>query len=128
MAGQFTNPPSSNPFPGGYPLRGEIYTVDFNPTRGSEQAGRRPALVVSNNIGNRYGAVVTVAPITSTVPAKAYPTQVHLFAGQPLPREGTIYCQQIRTIAKDRLENHLGSLTTEQMMEVDAALREVLAL
>lgn len=66
--------------------------VDFNPARGSEQAGERPALVVSNDIGNQHASVVIVAAITSTIPSKQYPQCVPL-PGRPegpLPRPGTI--------------------------------------
>jgi mRNA interferase MazF len=115
-------------YPRGFPRRGEIYTVDFSPSRGSEQAGRRPAVVVSNDVGNQYSPVVTVAAITSNVPTKIYRWNVPLSAGQPLPLAGTIYCNQVLTIAKDRLENHRGDLSPTQVAALDQALRVALGL
>jgi mRNA interferase MazF len=50
--------------------RGEIYWVEFDPVRGSEQGGLRPALVVQNDIGNRYSPTTVVAAITRTLPSK----------------------------------------------------------
>ena len=47
--------------------RGQIYYIDFSPVVGSEQGGCRPAVVVSNDIGNNFSPVIIVAPITSKV-------------------------------------------------------------
>jgi mRNA interferase MazF len=107
--------------------RGEIYTVDFNPARGSEQAGKRPALVVSNDTANQYSPNVTVVAVTSTVPSKEYPVNVHLPAGV-LPLEGTILAAQIMTISKERLLNYRGTLDAAQMRAVEDALRVALGL
>jgi mRNA interferase MazF len=114
-------------FPRDFPRRGEIYMVDFDPARGSEQAGTRPACVVSNDVANQRSPNVTVVAVTSTVPRKQYPFNVYLAAGV-LPREGTIYCAQIMTISKERLMRYRGTLNTEQMREVDEALRVSLGL
>jgi len=114
-------------FPRTFPRRGEIYMVDFDPARGSEQAGTRPACVVSNNVANQHSPNVTVVAITSTVPEKAYPFNVHLPAGA-LPRDGTIYCAQILTISKERLMRHRGELDADQLRAVDEALRVSLGL
>jgi mRNA interferase MazF len=57
--------------------RGFIYLTDLNPVIGSEIGKTRPAIVVSNNLNNRYGSTVTVVPISSTV-VKIYPTDVLL--------------------------------------------------
>ena len=115
-------------FPKGFPRRGEIYDVNFNPARGSEQAGRRPAVIVSNDVSNQYSPVVIVAAITSNIPAKTYAWNVPLPAGQPLPLEGTIYGNQLLTVAKDRLEDHRGDLTAGQMADLGRALRISLGL
>lgn len=74
--------------------------------------------------------MVTVAAITSTIPAKSYPQNVHLPGrpAGPLPREGTILCGQLMTVAKDRLESYRGALTPAQVLQVNAALRAHLSL
>ena len=114
-------------FPRTFPRRGEIYMVDFDQPRGSEQAGRRPALVISNNINNRNSPVVIVAAITRTIPQKAYPFNVHLPAGA-LPDEGTIMCSQLMTVSKERLFNHRGSIDETLFPSLDLALAVALAL
>jgi mRNA interferase MazF len=111
-----------------FPRRGQIHWVDFNPTRGSEQAGRRPAVIVSNDVMNLHGSVVVVAPLTSRLPAKQYPQNVHLPAGRPLEREGVINCGQVRTISKDRLDGYRADLEPEQVAQVERALAAVFVL
>jgi mRNA interferase MazF len=114
-------------FPRSFPRRGEIYMVNFDPARGSEQAGTRPACVVSNDVANRNSPNVTVVAITSTVPERNYPFNVHLDGGV-LPREGTILCAQVMTISKGRLMRHRGEIDDQTMRNVDEALRVSLGL
>jgi mRNA interferase MazF len=112
---------------GDFPRRGEIYWVNFNPARGSEQAGKRPAVVVTNDVLNQHSPVVTVAPITSKLPAKRYPHVVRLPA-RSLLGEGAVLCNQLVTIAKDRLEGNLGALDADQLEELDRAVVVALGL
>lgn len=120
-----TAAPESPPPPP--PRRGEIYDVDFGTPRGSEQAGRRPAVVVSNDINNRHGKVVIVAAITKTVPTKAYPFNVDLPAGI-LELPGTIYCGQLLTIDKTRLMRNRGTLDATKLDELNRALAVAIGL
>jgi mRNA interferase MazF len=83
----------------GFLRRGEVYTVDFNPARGSEQAGRRPAVVVSNDAQNQHGPVVIVAAVTSRAPKRPYPFIVEIPAGV-LPKDSYVLCDQLNTIDK----------------------------
>lgn len=64
------------------PRRGEIYWVNLDPTVGSEIAKTRPALIISNDIGNQYADRVIVAPISSGSVKKVYPFEVRLNAGE----------------------------------------------
>lgn len=114
-------------YPKAFPRRGEIYDVDFGTPRGSEQAGRRPALVVSNDVNNQRSPVIIVATITKTIPKKAYPFNVDLPAGV-LPLGGTIYCGQLLTIDKTRLLRHRGELDDAKVAEVNRALCVALGL
>ena len=59
-----------------FPRRGEVWTVNFHPGRGSERRGTRPALVIQNDVGNEHAATTIVAAITSTL--KLYPVTVPL--------------------------------------------------
>lgn len=101
--------------------------MDFNPARGSEQAGKRPAVVVSNDVNNQHSPVVIVAAITSKV-GKRYPQNVLLPVGTPLRLESMILGNQLTTIAKDRLEAFRGQLAADQMEELARALRISLSL
>ena len=107
-------------YPNGYPRRGEIYQVDFNPARGSEQAGIRPAVVVSDDAINRSAPVVIVAAMTTTM--KSYPQNVPLPAGQPPKKAGTIMAAQLLTLNKDRLMRYRAVLTNDQIGQLDKAL------
>ncbi len=93
----------------GFPKRGEIWLIDWNPARGSEQGGRRPALVIQNDIGNEKAPTTIVAAISGAV--KPYPMNVVVEKGEGgLDRSSIVKTGQILTIAKDRLERRLGRL------------------
>jgi mRNA interferase MazF len=111
-----------------FPRRGQIYWVDFSPSKGSEQDGRRPAVIVSNDTANQHGSVVVVAPVTSKTKNSKYPQNVLLHANDPLPKSGLILCGQVRTIAKLRLESYRADLSAVQLRKVERALATVLAL
>jgi mRNA interferase MazF len=101
--------------------RGEIWLVDFSPGRGSEQKGLRPALVVQNDVGNRYAATTIVAAITGTL--KEYPVTVMLESHEGgLDRESMVNLAQILTLDKSRLVRRLGAISQGRLREVDAAL------
>src|SRR5437870_8354504 len=63
-----------------YPRRGEVYLVNFDPTLGAEIKKTRPALVLQNDIGNRYSPLTIVAAITSHLEERLYPHQVLVIA------------------------------------------------
>ena len=111
------------------PKRGDIYWPDWNPARGSEQAGRRPGVIVSNKLGNRFSGVVIVAALTTRVPRRAYPFQVRMTGTQSgLPRDSTVRCDQLITVSKDRLERCVRTLPPKATARVDAALKISLQL
>ncbi len=104
------------------PQRGEVWLVNFNPGRGSEQRGIRPALVIQNDTGNTYAATTVVAVITATI--KEFPVTVVLPAGEGgLKQKSMINLAQILTIDKRRLQKRLGDLTGPTMQRVDEAIR-----
>lgn len=107
------------------PKRGDVFIVNFDPTIGSEIKKTRPALVLQNNIGNKYSSVTIVAAITSHNPEeKLYPTEVFIEATDEggLDNDSAILLSQIRTVDKQRLVNKLGSVSTTTMLEVNKAL------
>ncbi len=84
--------------------RGDIYYADLNPVIGSEQGGKRPVLIISNDIGNKHSPTVIVAAITNHRQKQNYQhIQVKNFEG--LDRDSVILLEQIRTIDKQRLRN-----------------------
>ena len=109
--------------------RGDIFLVNFNPKRGTEQEGYRPALVIQNNVGNEMGSTTIVAAITTNI-KKTYPFMVRLEAGEGgLDRESMVNLAQILTIDKDeRLTHKLGALSEQKMTHVDNAIKISLAL
>ncbi|MCL6448580.1 MAG: type II toxin-antitoxin system PemK/MazF family toxin [Armatimonadetes bacterium] len=108
--------------------RGDVFLVDFNPARGSEQAGDRPAVIVQNDVGNRHSPTVIIAAVT-TAGGKTYPFLVRLKAGEGgLERESMVNAAQILTIDKSRLVKKLGSLSAEKISEVNRALKVSLDL
>ena len=79
--------------------RGEIYWVEFDPVKGSEQGGLRPALIVQNDVGNRYSPTTVVAAITRTIPPKPYPFAVIIEPKESgLPERSVVNCSQVATI------------------------------
>ena|SRR3989338_492001 len=109
--------------------RGELYWADLNPTRGSEQAGRRPVLVIQNNSGNEFSPTTIIAPLTTRVFTKEYPTNVLLpRVTVGLTGDSTVLLSQIRTVDKSRLLNKIGRLPDAYVSRVNQAIRISLAL
>lgn len=112
-----------------FPLRGEIYWVNLDPTVGTEIAKQRPALIVSNDIGNEYSSRVVVAPITSQGVRRTYPFEARLIKGEAgMDRASKALLDQIRAIDKRRLGRRIGALSPTRMQEVDRAIRVSLAV
>lgn len=104
------------------PRRGEVWLVNFNPGRGSEQRGTRPALVIQNDTGNIYASTTIVATITSTI--KEFPVTVVLPAGEGgLKQRSMVNLAQLLTIDKGRLHKRLGHLGDAVMEKVNEAVR-----
>jgi len=102
--------------------RGEVWLVNFNPGRGSEQKGTRPALIIQNDTGNIYAATTIVAAITSTI--KEFPVTVVLSSGEGgLRQRSMVNTAQLLTIDKARLQKRLGRLSGSSMRKVEAAIR-----
>ena len=106
-------------------LRGEIYWADLDPTLGHEQAGRRPVLVLSEDVFNaRSGTVIAVA-VTSQEPRAAFPL-THEIVGAGLPKRSWVKISQIRTLSVQRLGSKIGSATAEEVAAVLDGLNEIL--
>src|SRR3989442_8124038 len=95
-------------------LRGEIRWADLNPTRGREQAGERPVLILSHDVFNeRSGTVIAVA-LTSKEPRAGFPLALESHA-RGLPKRSWIKIGQIRTLATERVGRRLARATEEEL-------------
>jgi mRNA interferase MazF len=103
--------------------RGDIYYADLSPVVGSEQGGIRPVLIVQNDIGNKFSPTVIAAAITSQKDKSRLPTHIYLHSQEcGLAKDSVVLLEQIRTLDKRRLKEHMGSLDTMSMTKIDQAL------
>ena len=110
-------------------LRGDIFLINFDPAKWSEQGRVRPALIIQNDISNQHSPLTIVAPITSKIYQKDYPTNVIINKKESnLDKDSTILLNQIRAIDKSRVIKKLGSLKKEIMSKVDLAINVSLGL
>jgi mRNA interferase MazF len=113
------------------PSRGEIWTANLDPTRGHEQAGERPVLIVSTNRFNHGPAdLVLIVPLTRT--ARRIPLRVQIDPPEGgLPERSYALCDAIRSIAKERLDlrrGAWGAVEPQTLAQVDDYLRILLEL
>jgi mRNA interferase MazF len=109
--------------------RGDIFLANFEPARGKEQGGIRPALIIQNDIANQTSPVIIVAAITSRKFTKDFPTNVSINKEDSgLDRDSTILLNQIRTIDDSRLIKYIGKLDNFLMNRVDIAIKISLGL
>jgi mRNA interferase MazF len=110
------------------PLRGEIWTIDLDPARGHEQAGTRPALIVSDDVFNSGPAgLVIVLPLTS----KPRGVRSHVAVQPPeggLRAPSFVKCEDVRSVAVERLGRRLGVISPATMEAVVLRLRILIDL
>lgn len=105
-------------------LRGEVRWADLNPTRGREQSGLRPVLVISHDILNeRSGTVIAVA-LTSQEPRAGFPLTLELTRAR-LPKRSWVKISQIRTLSVERIGRRLGRAPEEELAAVIEGLLEI---
>ncbi|MGH7137338.1 MAG: type II toxin-antitoxin system PemK/MazF family toxin [Pirellulales bacterium] len=109
--------------------RGEIWRADLSPTRGSEQAGVRPVLVVQTDRANPFSPHTITVPFTTRIRSKLLPSHVLVPAGEGgLTQDSVALCEQIRVIDASRLLAKMGTLSATRMQEISDALRATLEL
>jgi len=109
--------------------RGGVYWADLSPTRGTEQAGRRPVLVVQTNRANPSSPHTIVVPFTTKIRRAILPSHVLVPAGTGgLDQDSVALCEQIRVCDRSRLDERTGTLPGHVMDEVDKALKAILDL
>jgi len=112
-------------------LRGDIYLVNLDPKIGKEIGKARPAVIIQNDIGNKFSPVTIIAPISSAKEiTKPLPIMIFLKKGEGgLTKDSYVDCGQIRTVDKNqRLITKYGTLDKTKMLEVDKALKVSLSL
>jgi mRNA interferase MazF len=105
------------------PRRGDVYLVNFAPTIGAEVKKTRPAVVIQNDIGNRWSPITIVAAMTSRFEEPLYPTEVLVKASEGgLAIDSVVLLNQLRSVDKARLVRRLGALKSQTVREIDRAL------
>ena len=106
----------------------EIWELYLDPVIGSEQQGRRPAVIISGNLMNEYLPIVIICPITTRI--KNYKGNVllepDLTNGLMAPSE--IMTFHVRSVSKERLQKKIGSITATQLAEIKEGLDDLLTL
>ena len=105
------------------PKRGDVLWLDFNPQTGHEQAGRRPALILSPLAYNQKTSLALVCPITNQI--KAYPFEVLI--PENLPIKGVVLCDQVKSLDwKQRNASFIGELPNQELQRVIAKIKALL--
>ncbi|KUL30154.1 type II toxin-antitoxin system PemK/MazF family toxin [Chlorobium limicola] len=106
-------------------LRGDIRWADLNPTRGNEQSGLRPILVVSHDVFNdRSGTVIAIA-LTSQPQKAGFPLTMPIESAA-LPKKSWVKNSQIRTLSTERIGSRIGKLSAEELIRVIEGLNKII--
>ncbi len=110
-------------------IKGDIILANLEPVIGSEQGGIRPVLILQSNVLNKHAPTTIIAPITSKIYTKEYPTNVFISKkDSSFNKDSTILLNQIRTVDKKRLIKKVGSLDIYLMSKVNLAIKTSLGL
>jgi len=106
------------------PRRGDIVRVRLDPTVGSEQAGERPALVISPDLINEYSPVILIASITSQKTDRVYPFEAVIEPPDGgLTLRSKVLMMHLRSVDKQRLAGRYGRISETTMQRVENALK-----
>lgn len=112
--------------------RGEIFIANIIPRSGSEQSGRRPVVIVSNDGFNKtpdWDSIIVVPVSTSINQARRSLTSIPLFAGEGgLPNDSVALCHRVTTLDRSKLLSRLGELDSEQMAAIELGLKAAMRL
>ena len=103
--------------------RGDIYWINLNPTEGSEIGKTRPAVIVSNDINNKFADTVTIVPLTTST-EKIYPFEVFIEKNAAnLKDDSKAKANQIRTVDKKRIKERIGNLPEVLFEQIVKAIK-----
>ena len=108
-------------------LRGEIRWADLNPTRGREQAGLRPVLILSHDVFNERSGTVIAMALTSQPQRAGFPLTLEL-SSKDLPKRTWVKISQIRTLVVERVGRRLGKVSPEELAQVIDGLNEIVGI
>ena len=112
--------------------RGDVHWADLVPRSGSEQAGRRPVIVLSHDGFNQtpgWRSIIVVPISTSSSQSKRGPTVIELSGGTAgLPKTSFAMCHQVTTLDRAKLTKRVGSLPSESLREVEEGLKAAMDL
>ncbi|MFW6274955.1 MAG: type II toxin-antitoxin system PemK/MazF family toxin [Spirochaetota bacterium] len=106
-------------------LRGEVYWADLNPGRGSEQAGMRPVLVISQDIFNEKSGTVIALALTGRPQRAGFPLTLELKSIK-LPKKSWVKIGQIRTLSTERIGRRIAAIEQEELDRVVDGLGELI--
>jgi mRNA interferase MazF len=107
-------------------LRGDIYWADLDPTKGHEQAGQRPLLVLSNDLFNERSGTVIAMALTSQPPRAGFPLTMEL-SSIKLPKKSWLKISQVRTLSIGRLSRKLGQVPPKELEQAISGLHQILS-
>ena len=106
-------------------LRGEVFWADLDPTRGHEQQGKRPVLILSHDIFNEKSGTVIAVALTSQPQKAPFPLTLEL-SNPKLPKKSWVKISQIRTLSTERITKKICRLTSEELSQVLDGLNEII--
>lgn len=106
-------------------LRGEIRWADLNPTRGHEQAGMKPVLILSHDIFNEHSGTIIAMALTSQPQRAGFPLTLEL-KSENLPKRSWVKISQIRTLAVKRIGKKIGRVSPEELALTVEGLNEII--
>jgi len=106
--------------------QGEIWDIYLNPTKGSEQSGRRPAVIISGNLLNNYLNVVIACPLTTKI--KNYNGNLILepTISNGLKTISEVLTFHIRSVSKERFDKKIGEISKEDVEKIKSTLNDIL--
>lgn len=112
--------------------RGDIFIADLAPRSGSEQTGRRPVVIVSNdgfNLAEQWRSIIVVPLSTSTIQARRTRTTIPITRREGgLSQDSVALCHQVTTLDRSKIKQHLGELSSEKMLEIERGLKAAMDL
>ncbi len=107
-------------------LRGSIYWADLDPTKGHEQSGRRPVLILSNTVFNQRSGTVIAMALTAEPQRAGFPLTWEL-ASTGLPKKTWVKVSQIRTLSIQRLNGRIGQASPAELEQAITGLNQIIA-